>query len=133
MWTLVRWLSVLGIILAIYLLFEQVSHSSYQICNVNSTINCAAIISGPVAHTFGIPTPLIGLVGYVVILVASIFKKKKLLLGTAIFGLAFCLWIGYQELFLLHVICPICILCQMDMLTIFALGIYGNVQKTLQV
>jgi uncharacterized membrane protein len=115
-------LAIFGIALAIFLLWEHFFHPSFQPCNINSTVNCNAIISGPVSKTLGIPTPLIGLVGYIVIFIASIMKKKKLVFYMATFGLLFCLWIAYQELFLLKVICPVCILCQLDMITVFVFG-----------
>lgn len=132
----VKFLATFGILLAVYLLFEQATHSPFQPCNISSTVNCNAIILGPVAKTFGVPTPLIGLVGYVVILIAAFLKKKKTILGMAIFGLIFCLWIAYKELFLFHVVCPVCILCQLDMIAVFILGIVlafglGNNNKSL--
>lgn len=124
-------LALVGIILALYLLGEQyVFAPTFRPCTVNATVNCDAIISGPVAKTFGIPTPLIGLIGYIVIMVCAIMIKPKILLGMAIFGLVFCLWIGYKELFQLHVVCPACILCQLDMLTVFILAIFINRSKS---
>lgn len=119
----VKILSVIGVILAVYLLWEQFTQSSFRPCTINATINCDAIISGEVAKTLGIPTPLYGLAGYIVIFIAAVLKKKKLLLGMASFGLAFCLWIAYKELFGLGVICPVCILCQIIMITVFSLAI----------
>lgn len=119
LYTAIFWLSLFGILLASYLLFEQIIQSPFQPCNINNTINCNAIISGPISQTFDLPTPLIGLIGYVVILFSILFKQGKLLLASASFGLLFCLWIGYQELFILHVICPVCILCQFTILFIF--------------
>lgn len=124
MWKVIKILSLVGILLAVYLLWEQFFHPTFQPCNVNSIVNCNAVISGVVSKTFGVPTPLIGLVGYVTIFIAAIIKRKTLLFTVAGFGLLFCLWIGYQELFLLHVICPVCILCQLDMITVFALSIF---------
>jgi len=123
MWKVVRGLSIAGILLAIYLLFEQITRSPFQPCNINSVVNCNAIISGEVAKTLGIPTPLYGLIGYCIIFLSTFFKKTNLLLGMAAFGLMFCLWIAYQELFLLHVICPACILCQLIMISVFILAI----------
>jgi len=120
------YLSIIGIFLAIYLLFEQLTNSPLKPCNINATINCNTIISGAVSKTLGIPTPLYGLFGYIFIFLSGIYKKKKTLLGIATFGLLFCLWIAYQELFLLHVICPICIACQIIMLCIFIIGIVIN-------
>jgi uncharacterized membrane protein len=123
LFTYIKALSVTGIVLAIYLLVEQVTQSSFRPCNINSTVNCNAIISGAVSNTFGVPTPLIGLIGYICILLAAFFKKKKAILGFAAFGLLFCLWIAYQELFQLHVICPVCIACQVIMISVFSLAL----------
>jgi len=122
----IKALSLVGIILAVYLLWQQFFHPAFQPCNVNATINCEAIINGAVAKTLGIPTPLYGLIGYIVIFFAAIFKKKKLLLGMATFGLMFCAWIAYRELFELRVICPICIACQLIMISVFVLSLVAN-------
>jgi uncharacterized membrane protein len=124
-----RYLSIAGIILAIYLLVEQITQSSFRPCNINATINCDAIISGAVSKTLGIPTPIYGLSGYIFILFSTILQRKRTLLGIAAFGLIFCLWIAYQELFLLHVICPVCIACQILMISEFTIGILLNKRK----
>lgn len=119
----VKALSLVGIILSLYLLWQQFFTPSFQPCTINATVNCDAIISGAVAKTLGIPTPLYGLIGYIVIFFAAVFKRKNLLFAMATFGLAFCLWIAYQEFFELQVICPVCILCQTVMLTVFTLSV----------
>ena len=119
-------LSAVGIILAVYLLFEQFTLSPFRPCNINSTVNCNAIISGAVSKTLGIPTPLYGLLGYIFIFFSAIYKKRRTVFAIATFGLLFCLWIAYQELFLLHVICPVCIACQIVMLSVFVIGVLLN-------
>lgn len=119
----IRVFAIFGIILSVYLLFQQIFRPSFEPCNVSNLINCDAVISGPVAKTFGIPTPLYGLIGYIVILIAVFRRQTKLLLTVAFFGLFFCLWIAYIELFQLKVICPVCILCQATMLSIFLLSL----------
>lgn len=122
-YTIIKILSFIGILLSVYLLWQQFFRPAFQPCYVNSFINCDAVISGPVANTFGIPTPLYGLVGYIIITTAAYLHKKKLLVGTATFGLIFCLSIAYIELVQLKVICPVCISCQIIMIAVFALGI----------
>lgn len=119
----VKVLALIGIGLALFLLWEQFFHPAFQPCNINETVNCNAVISGAVAKTLGIPTPLIGLIGYIVIFFATLKKNAKLVLGMATFGLLFCLYIAFRELFQLHVICPVCVACQIDMITVFILGI----------
>lgn len=128
----IKILGFLGIFLAVFLLWEQFFHPSFQPCNINSTVNCNAIINGIVAKTLGIPTPLIGLTGYIFILIGAFKKNAKLILGMASFGLAFCLYIGIREIFELHVACPVCILCQLDMITVFVLGILLNSKTSLR-
>lgn len=122
----IRALAVVGIVLAIYLLFEQWTKPATTLCSINATINCDAVIKGPVAKTLGIPTPLYGLIGYIIIFYAAAVKKLRLLLGMAAFGLLFCLYIAYQELVVLRTICPVCVLCQLDMITVFILSILLN-------
>lgn len=124
-----RWikiLAVIGLVLGTYLMYEQVTQSAWRPCTINATVNCDAVISGEVAKTLGIPTPLYGLVGYTLILFGAFTQKKKLILGMATFGLAFCLYIAYRELFQLRVICPVCIGCQIDMIITFVLAIRLN-------
>ncbi len=119
----VKILSLVGVLLAVYLLWQQWFRPAFQPCSINSFINCDAVVSGPVSKTLGIPTPLYGLIGYIVIFLSSVYKKKTLMFSMATFGLLFCLWIGYQELFLLHVICPVCIGCEIIMITVFILSL----------
>ena len=128
LYLLVKLLACIGIVLACFLLWEQLFHPAFQPCQINSTVNCDAIVSGVVSKTFGIPTPLYGLAGYIVILTSAFLRKKKLLLSMTTFGLLFCGWIAYREFFQLHVICPVCIICDFVIVTVFILSITINVK-----
>lgn len=126
-WKALISLSILGILLATYLFYNFLTKPFVESCYINATINCDAVTKGSLSSLFGIPVSLIGLIGYIVILLASIFRKKLLVLGMSAFGMAFCLFITYQEIFILKVICPVCLACQLVMLTAFLLAIYLNV------
>ena len=119
----VKILSAVGILLALYLLWQQLFRPAFQPCSINSFVNCNAVISGPIAKTLGLPTPLYGLIGYVVIFLSAVYRKKLLMFFMATFGLCFCLWIGYRGLFQLHVVCPVCIGCELIMITVFILSL----------
>lgn len=119
----IKILAAIGILLALYLLWQRYLEPAWQPCNISAGINCDAIIKGPVSTVFGVPSALIGLLGYVVILIASILQNKKLLLGMTTFGLAFCAWLGYREIFDLKVLCPVCVTCQVVMTTAFILSL----------
>ena len=119
-------LSVLGIGLAIYLFYNFLAKPMLESCYVNSVLNCDAVTKGSLSTLFGVPVSLVGLLGYVVILISSILKKEKLILGMSTFGMVFCLYITSQEIFLLKVICPVCLTCQLVMLCVFLLSLKLN-------
>jgi len=122
-YTTIKILAAFGVLLAVYLIWQQSTDTTFKPCNINATVNCDAIVSGEVSKVFGIPTPAIGLTGYLVILLGAFLKKPRLILPMAAFGLVFCLWIAYRELFELKVICPVCIACQLVMIAVFSLGV----------
>lgn len=128
----IKILAVIGLVLGAYLMYSQLFQPAFQPCRINATINCDAVINGPVAKTLGIPTPLYGLIGYALILYGVIKKNKKLILGMATFGLVFCAYIAYKELYQLKVICPVCIGCQIDMTLTFILAILLNRKKEVE-
>ncbi|MEI6327559.1 MAG: vitamin K epoxide reductase family protein [Candidatus Roizmanbacteria bacterium] len=120
-----RWItyvSIFGLGLALYLLWQRLATPSFQPCSINATVNCDAVIKGPVSLTFGIPTSLYGLTGYICILIASFKKWRRVVWGVATFGVLFCLRITFIEIFQLHVICPVCLACQLSMIAVWGLA-----------
>jgi len=128
-WKVLIVLSVLGILLATYLFYNFLTKPLFESCYFNSRINCDAVTKGSLSTLFGIPVSLIGLLGYITILFSSVFKKKLLVLGMSTFGMVFCLFITYQEIFILKVICPVCLTCQLVMLVVFILSLVLNYKK----
>ena len=126
LWKLSAVLSVIGILLAVYLLVQyyQVAPGSESICNLNPLVNCSAMTTGSLATLFGIPVAAVGLVGYAFILISSLTKRKGLMLGMSAFGVLFCLRITILELFFVKIICPVCILCQVIMFILFGISLY---------
>lgn len=129
MWKILICLSILGILLASYLFYNFLTKPLFESCYVNGHINCDAVTKGTLSTLFGIPVSLIGLAGYIAILISSVFKKKLLVLGMSTFGMIFCLGITYQEIFKLKVICPVCLACQLVMLVVFILAVYLNLNS----
>lgn len=122
LWKITLILSVLGIILASYLLYSYFSPDPYDVCTVNESVNCEAVTKGTLSEIYGIPVSLVGLIGYVVLLCSSAMKKKSLTLAMSAFGMIFCLRITYMELFVEKIMCPVCLACQIIMLFIFLLA-----------
>jgi uncharacterized membrane protein len=129
-WKILISLSAFGIFLATYLFYNFLTKPAFESCYINSVVNCDAITKGSLSTLIGIPVSLIGLVGYIVILISSILKKKKTALGMSTFGIVFCLYITIQEVFILHVICPVCLTCQTVMLLVFIFALGLNLKKS---
>lgn len=129
LYTLAKVFSTFGILLALYIIYQQITQSGSAFCNISESINCDAIISGELSKTFGIPTPLIGLIGYIFILYGSIKRIPKLMLYMSTFGFLFCGWIGYREFFELRVLCTLCIGCHVSMIGVFITSILLNIKR----
>ena len=119
-------LAAFGIILASYLFYSFLAPTPPGWCDINSTVNCDAVTKGPLAEFLGVPVSLVGLIGYITILYASLMKFKKLHLFMTSFGMIFCLRLIYLEIFQLKVFCPVCGACQLVMLTLFILSLKLN-------
>ena len=134
-YTIIISLAIIGIGLGLYLFYEYIAPPHISLCYINAYINCEASTKGSLANTLGIPTALWGITGYAVILVSAARRLKKLMLGTVIFGLLFCLRITFLELFAVKSICPVCLACQTDMLILFILAIiaYRKPQEKISV
>lgn len=114
-------LAVLGVGLAAYLYYEYITQNAFGVCNINAVFNCKPITEGSLATLFGIPVALIGGVGYATIFLTAKLKNFKWAFYMATFGMLFCLRLTFLEIFVEHVICPVCMVCQAVMLIEFIL------------
>lgn len=120
------WLSLFGIILASYLFYSYLAPTPPGWCDVSTTVNCDAVTKGVLAEFLGVPVSLVGLIGYITILYASLMKFKKLHLFMVSFGMIFCLRLTFLEIFVEKVFCPVCGACQLVMLILFILSLKLN-------
>ncbi len=128
-WTLDRvypWLLVIGgfigLLMAFIITVEKIQllkdPTFVPECNINPIISCGNIMSSDQASAFGFPNPLIGLMGFSVVvtigmamLAGAKFKKwfwQGLQIGT-ILGVAFCMWLFYEAVYEIGSLCPYCI------------------------
>lgn len=125
-WVAMTTLSIIGIILATYLLYNFYNQTPSTICNISNKVNCNEVIKGSLSTFAGIPVSLVGLIGYAVILFSSLTKKKTISLFMTTFGMFFCLRLTILELFFVKVYCPVCIACQIIMILVFVGSIKLN-------
>lgn len=125
-----RWitlLSVLGIGVAGYLTYIHYSGEPILCGGSNS---CELVNTSRFAFIGPIPVALIGLGGYIAILVLSLIKTDEnrlwpaqLIFGFALIGVLFQGYLSYIELFVLHAICYWCVSSQIIILLIFILAL----------
>ncbi|HKR98306.1 MAG TPA: vitamin K epoxide reductase family protein [Candidatus Dormibacteraeota bacterium] len=102
--------AVLGLAIAGYLTYIHYAELN-PVC-VGGGQACEKVQSSSASKLAGIPVAVLGLVGYAgILLSAGIRGEAGRLLGAllAISGLAFSLYLTYQELFVIHAVCQWCV------------------------
>lgn len=86
-------------------------------CNINPILSCGSVMITPQASLLGFPNPLLGLVGFAVVVVTGILAVTKVPLpqwywvgltaGLAV-GAVFVHWLIFQSLYRINALCPYC-------------------------
>jgi uncharacterized membrane protein len=119
-------LTVLGIFVAGYLTW---SHYSGEPIYCGGSNSCELVNSSRFAYLGPIPVALIGLTGYLIILVLSLIPPKEdrqwprlLIFGGALIGVILQWYLFYIEVFVLRAICYWCVTSQAIITLIFLLS-----------
>jgi uncharacterized membrane protein len=128
-------LAVLGMLVSIYMtIFKLTDNASMCIGNGG----CSVVNSSSYAEVSGIPVAVIGVGGYLAILVLLLAESRSQSLGQngpmVVFGLSlvgflFTLYLIFVELALIHALCPFCITSQITMTILFTLSVIRLVRQ----
>ncbi len=108
-------LGILGVVDSIYLIYIHYSASSPFCSGVG---DCETVNTSRYATMAGVPVAVLGLLAYVVFIglqltalrrPASAARAAIATFALAFTSLLFSLWLLYVELFVLHAICPYCV------------------------
>jgi vitamin-K-epoxide reductase (warfarin-sensitive) len=107
-------LAVLGIAVSAVSLQRHYAQSASRFCNFAEKFNCDIVNRSEFSTVIGLPVAGIGVVGYGVLLVLSTIYRSRpgtrtLLLGAALAGLVFALYLTYVEGFILDTWCILCL------------------------
>lgn len=132
-------LSLLGIGVAFYLTYVETQNVA-AVCGPVG--DCNAVQSSPFAKLFGVlPVGLLGLLGYLAIVVAWFVARTRgglsrvaalLMFGMALFGVLFTLYLTYLELFIIHAVCIWCLSSAVIMALVLILTV-GPALEALQI
>ena len=118
-WVLIS--GVIGLVASMTLTIEKIEillNPSYvPSCNINPILACGSVMITPQASVLGFPNPLLGIVGFTVVLVTGVLAVAKvplpqwywagLALGTLV-GAVFVHWLIFQSLYRIGALCPYC-------------------------
>jgi uncharacterized membrane protein len=102
-------LGFIGLAIATYLTYIHYAHLK-ALCL--SSGGCEVVQNSQYAHFAGIPVPVLGLVGWIGILLSLLIPGDLGRAATALltlFGFGFSLYLTYLELFRIHAICQWCV------------------------
>ena len=93
-------------------------------CSINEKWDCGIVNHSPYAEIHGVPVATIGIAGYLLIAVFSLWRLRVLLLVAALVGMAFALYLTNIEAKVLGVWCLYCVISQgmIAAITLLAIG-----------
>ncbi len=101
-------------------------------CNVNPILSCGSVMVTPQAAVLGFPNPLLGIVGFTVVVVTGVLAVTKVplpqwywvgLTAGILVGAAFVHWLIFQSLYRIGALCPYCMVVwvvTISLLVVFA-------------
>lgn len=107
-------LSLAGVIVSAVSLQRHYAKSATAFCDFNQRFSCDIVNRSEQSTIAGIPVAGIGVAGYAVLFMLSTFWKSRpgtpnRLLGAAIAGLVFALYLTYVEAYVLVTWCILCL------------------------
>lgn len=144
-----RWMMLVGgavglaaaIILTIdkvkFLTAEAAGESTALNCDLNAFVSCGGVINTDQASAFGFPNPIIGIVGFTVVLTLGVLLASGVRLPGwiwaglqigVLFGIGFVTWLQYQSIYEIEKLCPWCMVVWTMMIPLFVLVTARNLR-----
>lgn len=118
-WVLIG--GVIGLASALTLTIEKIEiliNPEYvPSCSINPVLSCGSVMITPQASVFGFPNPLLGIVGFAVVVVTGVLAVARVslprwywagLAAGALLGTVFVHWLIFQSLYRIGALCPYC-------------------------
>ena len=131
LFTLIAILAVAGMVVSAISLQRHYAKSATAYCDLSQKFSCDIVNRSEYSTLMGIPVAGIGVAGYAVLLWLATFKKSQpetpnRLLGAAIAGVLFALYLTYIEA---YVLTTWCIMCLASLVLIFLISLLAMVMR----
>lgn len=97
-------------------------------CDLNAFVSCGGVINTDQASVFGFPNPLMGVVGFAVVVTIGVLAIARVQLPAfiwlglqagALFGIGLITWLQWQSIYEIEKLCPWCMVVWTVMIAIF--------------
>jgi len=122
-------ISILGFLDSLYLLIFKLSKNN-AMCLGNG--DCSTVNSSRFSVIYGIPVSLLGMIAYLAIFILLALELRKILtrensnllvFGLSLVGVLFSAYLTYIELYVIHAVCPFCVVSAVVITVIFLISI----------
>jgi uncharacterized membrane protein len=130
----IAWLASGALVLEKLQVLIDPNHAT--VCDVNPWVSCGSVMKTPQSSVFGFPNMFIGIVAFAVIIstAMAIFAGAKFArwywigvqLGVTM-GFIFIVWLWSQALYVIHVLCPFCMVVWACMIPLFVFVTIRNI------
>jgi uncharacterized membrane protein len=130
--------AILGFLDALYLLIYKLT-GNVRMCLGNG--GCHDVNFSPYSEIYGIPISVFGLVAYLAILCILVLERRLniayeygplAIFGISLVGVAFSVYLTYLELYIIHAVCPFCVISAILITLLFILAIIRLVKQTIK-
>ena len=114
-------LSILGVVVSALAL--QVHYSNkLEPCDINERWDCGIVNHSSYSSIHGVPVAAIGIAGYLLICLLTLWRERAWTLAAAVAGLCYALYLSHVEKSILQVWCLYCVIsqCVIALIVIFA-------------
>lgn len=134
--------AALGLVAAFLLSVERIQQlinpNSQLFCDVSIIFNCSTVMQTWQAKVFGFPNSFIGLMAYPVVVTVAVaglagikFPRWFLVTAQAFFGLGliFAYWLFFQSMYVIQVLCPLCLVVTVVTTILFETLLHYNLRE----
>lgn len=135
-------LGALGLLASFLLSVERIEQlvnpNSQLFCDVSAIFNCSTVMQTWQAKVFGFPNSFIGLMAYPVVITLGVaglagarFPRWFMLLAQVCFGLGliFAYWLFFQSVYVIQVLCPLCLVVTVSTTLLFETLLRYNLRE----
>ncbi len=129
-------LALSGVIVSSVSLERHYAKSASRFCDFSQKLNCDIVNRSEYSSIEGIPVAGIGVAGYAALFVLATFRKSRRetanhVLGAALLGLAFALYLTYIEAYELMTWCILCVisLILISLISVLAIAVRVRTAK----